>query len=79
MARGHSKIMFAQNLKFFTLFPPCLSLLLLHVPLHPLQCNFILLSYHHSQKTFCNAYEFSNEKSVSESREKNYFLCKLKR
>ena len=73
MASGHSKNMFTQNLKFLT--PPpffvlVFSLLPLHVP-PPFQCTFTLLTYHPNQKKFRNAYEFSNEKLMSENREKN--------
>ena len=71
MAKDHSKSMFAQNFK--GLYPPhpwlCFRPCYFYV--YPLsQCTFILLSYDPSQKKFCNAYEFLNEKSGSENREK---------
>ena len=69
MARGHSKSMFTQNFRFLTCCPPCLSLLLLHIPT---QCTLTLLSYDPSQKKLSDAYQFLNEKSVSENREKNF-------
>ena len=69
MAIGHSKSMFALNFKFFTPSPlvrpcyfymyPSLNVLLFYRVTTPLK------------KKFCDAYEFSNEKLVSENREKN--------
>ena len=56
MARGHSKSMFPFTFTCTQSLP---------------QCTLILLSYHLSQKMLCDAYEFSNEKLVSENREKN--------
>ena len=61
---GHSKSTFAQNFQFLTPFLP-LFLFILHVP--PPQPTFALVSYP-SQKTFRDAYEFSNEKSGSGKR-----------
>ena len=52
--------------------PTCLSLLILHVP--PLSTYVCLRELTHPQKRYCNAFEFSNEKSGSEKREKNYFF-----
>ena len=49
--------------------------------MYPRQRKFTIMSYPPppSQEKFCDAYEFSNEKLVSENREKNYFFCRLKR
>ena len=69
MARGHSESMFTQNFKFLTPSPLVGSCSFYMYP-HP-QCTFTVLSYHPSQKKFGDDYEFSNEKSVSENREKN--------
>ena len=59
MARGHSKKLFARNLRFFTLFPPLVCPCYFYMYPIPPQCTFILLSYHLSQKMFCDAYAFS--------------------
>ena len=56
MAWGHSKSMFPVAFTCTQSLP---------------QCTLILLSYHPFQKMFCDTYEFSNEKSVGENREKN--------
>ena len=66
--------MFVRNVLFLTppLFRPCF--LTCASP----QRTFALVSYPSpSQKKFCFAYEFSNEKLGSEKREKNQFFRKL--
>ena len=59
MARGHSKSMFPFTFTCTQSLP---------------QCTLILLSYHPSQKMLCDANKFSNEKSVSDNRERNYII-----
>ena len=71
MARGHSNSMFTWNFIFLTPSPlvcPC------SFYMYPHQGTFTLLSYCPSEKKFCNAYKFLNEKSRSENREKNFFV-----
>ena len=74
---GYSKFMFARIFLTPTSpTPTCSSLLLLHVsPLSTYVCFRDLI---HPQKRYCNAFEFSNEKSGSEKRKKNYFLVNSK-
>ena len=76
---GHSKKTFARNFQ-------CSSLFVLHVLPLLFNVTFAFVSYPPtptplplslSQKKFFDAYEFSNEKSGSEKREKNFFFCKL--
>ena len=68
MAMGHSKSMFARNFKILDPLPPCSSLFILHVSPTP----------QHTFYSICDAYEFSNEKSVIENRKKIIF-CRFKR
>ena len=75
---GHSKKTFARNFQ-------CSSLFVLHVLPSPSTLRLLLWVTHPpaplflslSQKKFFDAYEFSNEKSESEKREKIFFFCKL--
>ena len=77
---GHSKRTFAQNFQFLTPPPPFL------VPVRftctpsssspPKYVRFSEITPPLLSKKFRDVYEFSNEKSGSEKREKNFF-CKL--
>ena len=67
MAMGHSKSMFARNLNFG---PPPPLFIPVHFTCIPYPSTYVY--------SICDAYEFSNEKSVIENRKKIIF-CRFKR
>ena len=74
MVMGHSKITSARNFQFLTALPPSVCPCSFYPP--STYVRFSELPPPLSKK-FRNVYEFSNEKSETEKREKNQFFCKL--